>query len=445
MVIGAGLAGLSAATVLEEGGADVQVVEARGEVGGRVHSMRRLGSHQEAGGAHIGAGYRRVVAAARRHQVELVDVTPTIELFREQELVLDGELIRRSEWPGHPKNPFPDGDRNLLPWIYRRELPARKTPLSSPEEWLEPRFASYDISVEAWLRGLGLDRQAVRLGYELNASFGDSAGDVSALSVFFRAAFSAAQRRDAPKGVLGYTAKDGVQRIPEEMAGALHREVRLRQVVTAIACGRSGAAVHCADGSVYTARHVVCALPPGVLRRVAVDPPFLGPQEEAIRGLDSQPVTQLHFRPKSSFWEQDGYRPGMFTDGPAGMLVASGAGDDPAKVAGLTAWIFGSDALRLDRPSEADAGRTVLSAIEALRPAARGQLEFVGRTSWGSDPFARGGWTWFRPGQVARLAGEMARPHGSVRFCGEHLATASRGMEGAMESGERAAREVLSA
>ncbi|HLF11063.1 MAG TPA: FAD-dependent oxidoreductase, partial [Gammaproteobacteria bacterium] len=81
--------------------------------------------------------------------------------------------------------------------------------------------------------------------------------------------------------------------------------------------------------------------------------------------------------------------------------------------------------------------------IERIRPAARGQLELIGLHSWGGDPYAAGAWAYFRPGEVRRFAATMGEPHGRIHFCGEHLATASRGMEGAMESGERAALEVL--
>ena len=49
----------------------------------------------------------------------------------------------------------------------------------------------------------------------------------------------------------------------------------------------------------------------------------------------------------------------------------------------------------------------------------------------------------FRPGEVTRLAVEMGRASGPIRLCGEHLARSARGMEGAMESGERAAGHIL--
>ena len=78
-------------------------------------------------------------------------------------------------------------------------------------------------------------------------------------------------------------------------------------------------------------------------------------------------------------------------------------------------------------------------------PRPGGRLDFLGLRAWGRDPFARGGWAFFRPGEVNRFASVMGRAHGPVRLCGEHLARAARGMEGAMESGERAARDILAA
>ena len=127
-----------------------------------------------------------------------------------------------------------------MPWTCHRVLAVRENPLSSPGEWLDPRFAKHDVSVHEWLASLGFGESAIRLGYGINPSFGDDARAVSALLGFFRAAFSVAQRRLAPEGVLGYTARDGVQRIPEAMAGALRREAHLGRTVTGIDCGGRG-------------------------------------------------------------------------------------------------------------------------------------------------------------------------------------------------------------
>src|SRR5690606_11604328 len=173
------------------------------------------------------------------------------------------------------------------------------------------------------------------------------------------------------------------------------------------------------------------------------DPPLKGPQARAAETLHSQPITQVYLTAKTPFWEEDGYAPSLFTDSLAGMVAASRSGEDPTEVTSLTAWLMGPAAARLDHRPEADIGREVVAAIERIRPAAKGRLEVVGLNSWGADPYARGAWAYFRPGQVRELAAEMGRPHGRLHFCGEHLAVASRGMEGAMESAERAAAAIL--
>ena len=443
VVIGAGLSGLTAALRLQERGLDVQVIEARRRVGGRVRSVPTAAGTLESGGATIGGGYHRVIAAAERHGVGLVDATPLLRFFREQELVLDGGLIGRTEWPDHPANPFPDRDRDLMPWNFGRVLTERENPLETPGDWLAPSHARRDVPLRAWMTDRGLSEAAIRVGYDLNPAFGRDAADVSALLLFFRAAFSAGQRRAAPEGVVGFNLEGGAARLPERMAADLGRGVHFEREVRRIEDDGTRVTVRCAGGSVYRTPRVVCSLPFPVLRQVAMDPPLSGLQGQAVRELPSQPVTQLYFGARSPFWEADGLAPSLYTDGAAGMFAAARPDSASTAVTGFTAWVMGNQARRLDALRAPEAAALVTREIESVRPAARNQLEFIGLKSWGADPFARGAWAYFRPGQVTQLAAAMRVAHGRVHFCGEHLAEASRGMEGAMESGERAAREVL--
>lgn len=443
VVIGAGLSGLHAALGLQAEGLDVVVLEAQSRIGGRIHSMRQLGSNAEAGGTYIGAGYRRIFDTAARFGVRLIDVTPILEFFREQDLVLGTEIIRQSEWPDHPANDYPDADKHILPWNYHRVLTMRENPLESPGDWLDPKYAEYDISAHDWMHSLGLSERAIELSYGLNSSFGADANDVSALLLLFRGAFSKAQRALAPKDSLGFTVENGVQCIPDAMAGALEHEVRLEHVVTAIASEADGVSVHCANGSVFAAEYAICSIPFGALRNITVTPTLSGTQRQAVEELPSQPLTQVYLAPKSEFWKEDGYAPSLYTDSGAGMLAAVRSGDDPEQVTHLTAWLMGEHAAALDGLPVAEAGRRVIAVIEAIRPAARGQLETIGIQSWGSDPYASGAWAYFRPGQIRAFARGMNAPHGRIHFCGEHLALSSRGMEGALESAEFVTQSIL--
>jgi len=443
IVVGAGIAGLHAALTLEAAGLRVLVLEAQHRVGGRIHSMRQLGSTAEAGGTYIGAGYARLIGAAERHGVELMDVTPILEFFREQDLAYRGEIIRQADWPSHPANDFPEKDKEHLPWNYHRVLTMRENPLQSPGDWLDERYAALDVSAHAWFRGLGLSEQAIKLAYGLNVSFGRDAHDVSALLLLFRGAFSKTQRAVAPKDSLGYTARHGVQRIPEALAAALENGVELDRAVTAIDVEPDRVTVKTSNGARLAARHAIAAVPPGVLRRIAISPALPDAQAAAIAEIPAQPLTQVYLAPRSKFWELDGYAASLFTDTAAGMLAAARNRDRPTEVTSLTAWITGDSAAALDRLSAAEAGQAVIAAVEQLRPAAKGQLEVVGLHSWGNDPYAAGAWVYFRPGQVTRFAAVLGHAHGRLHFCGEHLATLSRGMEGAMESAEEAVAAVL--
>jgi monoamine oxidase len=445
IVIGAGLSGLNAALMLQGEGLNVRVLEGRNRIGGRIETLRNIPGSPEVGGTSFAPGYARLVEACRKYDVGLVDLTPIVPYFYKRELILNNEIIPADKWPTHPLNPFPQDAKQFMPWTMLNAFMAQNNPLEYADAWVDPQNAKYDVSYYDWLKQKGLNDATIQLAYNTNPTHGLSAYEVSALMMMFSGAFSGVQQQIAKSagGAMGYTAQGGNQSIPEAMANALKNEVQLNTRVTGIRSESGQAEVHCADGTVYRAKHVVCSIPCSVLRLIKIDPMLSGNQALGVSTLESQIVNQLHLVPKAPYWEEDGLDPSMFSNSLAGMVVAEHKGAKPADISSLTIWIRGPDAAWLDAQPTEVAKQAVLDDFLRLRPAAKGKVEIVGYKSWYRDPFSIGDWAYWQPGQVSSFATELGKQQGRIHFCGEHTAISNRGMEGAMESGERVGVEVL--
>jgi len=444
LVIGAGLSGLGAALLLQDAGMDVTVIEGRDRVGGRVLSYRSLPGSPEAGGTSFSPGYARLVDQANTHGIGIKDLRPVLGFYGAREIFLDGQHVPLADWPNHPRNPFPEEFRDKPPFGLLGGFLMRNNEIRNADEWLDPANAGLDVSYHEWLNSKGLSDEVIDVAYNIEPSHGTSAHDVSALMMMFSGAFTATQiALVQPDTSPISTAVGGNMAIPEGMAGALKNPVQFGRNAIAMRTGNDQAEVHCEDGTKFVADHVICSVPCSVLRRIRIDPLLPTAQARAVASLDSQIINQAHMVAKEPYWEEDGLSPNMFSDGLVCSVVGERKSDDPNEVTSITGWIRGSKAALLDQMPEAEARAAVIADIEKHRPAARGKLELVEYKSWYRDPFSSGDWAVWKPGQVASMAPHVARPHGRIHFCGEHTAVSNRGMEGALESGERAAFEVL--
>ena len=441
LIMGAGLSGLYAANLLEEEGYNVRVLEADNRVGGRVLTQKEIPGYPETGGTAFGSGYARVIDTANRFGINLIDLKPVIPYFRERTLSLGGEIISKEEWAGHPRNVLPDEYRNLPPNAFFHTVLGSDNPLKAPQEWMNEDQFINDVSVHEWLKDKGYSEELIDLAYNLNISHGYNAKDVSVLMLMFVNAFAASQSR------LGFqtslAAEGGNISIAEAMANNLKEEVHFDKRVVSIDASKNGAKVNCDDGTSYSANKIICSLPFSVLKDIPIYPKIVGPQSEAIQSLRAQKINMLHLIPKTPYWDLDEMSPNMYTDGLAGMILAQRQASSPETVDSLTVWLRGPIAEKLDQMNQDDAINSVLESIEELRPSTKGQLEVSAYHSWSLNPYSKGDWAYWGPGQIAKFGRDISNAHENLHFCGEHTAIANRGMEGALESGERVFFEIL--
>src|ERR1700726_3041152 len=310
---------------------------------------------------------------------------------------------------------------------------------------LEPWQDLDRLTLAELLRRQGASSEAVAL-LGATAWFGYGWGEVSALHRLLSdlAIFYLGQRSRVLPG--------GSDRLPQAFAAALGGRIRYAAAVTRIV-HEAGAVrvVFRQQGSEQSlaADRLVCAVPCPALRRIRFGPELPESRRRILERLDYNPVTRVYAQVKRRFWLDGGVAGNAFTDLPIQLVsehpFARPADQDAgaaARLGILECHVKGSAAVRLAEMDDASRLALAVDHLEQVHPGFRKFYETGASVSWGSDPWAGGGYAWWKPGQLTEWMPELATPVGRVHFAGEHTSLLARTMEGALESGNRAAREV---
>lgn len=426
IILGAGLSGLHAARILTSEGAKVLVIEGSNRFGGRMRTLSHLPGSPEAGGQQVGQTYARIRATAADLGLKIVPPAPNAS--REKTIILNNKVFDAREWASHASNPFPSTFKRATPDVALFIAAAQSNPLVDQYAWREAESV-HDTSAEKFLTNLGFDKPSLQLcDIALNAN---RLSTYSMLNVWRSLILyqidSQIGRSEEIEG--------GSERLTEAMANSLpSSSVRLSSVVSAIDVSEKEVTVDTSAGS-FRAPFCICSLPFGTLRHAKVTKN--SKQIERYPIIKQMPYTQIHqIHLSLDHPINDGLPETMWTDTPIERVFP--IRDKTGETVALTCWING-DGVRKNYSDDdwKSLAETTLLSTRSIQATAQEVVRWDE-----TQPFNGGAYMHWAPKQISTWAKKILQPEGRLHFAGEHTSFLHTGMEGAMESGERAAYEV---
>ena len=409
VVIGAGMAGVTAARDCARAGLDVVIVEAQPRIGGRIHTARDFCDHPVEQGAEFvhtaeadtwpeihAAGFETIECDPGAGFELCVDGRWSSELFEDPSLARLGDLLQDVDSYTGP-------DRTVAELLADRDLDGPARTLADQALTLHPLGDADQLSV------LGLRDDRVT---------------------------------DLERGC-DWRLAAGYDTLPQHLARGL--DVRLGFGVTDVCWDQHGVTVTAERGESIQARAGVCTLPVGVLKAHTVhfDPELPAAKWRALDGLEMGAVLKILYRFRERFWKPELTMLGC--DGPIRLYWTPLYGrDDAAPV--LTAYVSGHRARALSAMSELETARVGLADLDRLFPDHRPSrlVEEWRRVDWCTNRWTRGGYSFVRYGGAGARAALAAADTGNLFWAGDATSTTTIAavVHAAYASGRRAAAEV---
>jgi monoamine oxidase len=429
VVVGGGFAGLTATRQLTRAGHDVMLIEAGSRIGGRARTVRDPfvdGQYVESGAEWVDTHHHRMRELLKRHDMELQGEGQQWTTIRRW-LHRDGRLHSPAD---------------LGTELYR-QLEAFEAIVYDATEAIDdpsnpqrsPKATRLDaVSLAAVAHQAGLDDLA-RLFHSRDSQgeFAEEPDHVSLLFVAQQRAISAADGGEDQ--IRSHRVVDGISTLAQRMAAEVSESITTSETLLGVQHGDESVVVTTSRRQLE-ADHVVlaCSLVP--LRSVRFDPPLPEPLRRAIDELGYGTVTKTAIQFSERQWpggyattegvSQRIYEPTVDQSGSAGVLMSYAGGDGGRALA---------------RMAEAERIGVIESDVRAVHGIAAESTGSFSR-AWSAKPRYGGSYAVYRPGQVTAFWEVLRRPCGRIWLCGEHVATWTGYLEGAVESGQRVADEI---
>jgi monoamine oxidase len=442
VVVGAGLAGLAAASRLVDAGAEVVVLEARQRVGGRTLTLPAAdGTPIDHGGQWIGPTQDRIAALAAR-----VGVTtyPSWERGLNTEF-RDGRAHR---FDGQlPNGSDPVSAVAMGQAIRELDAMAARVPLEAP--WTAAEALAWDSqTAETWLQArVPSERARAWLRAAIRGTLAAEPRDLSLLHTLFfiRSAGGIALLLATAGGAQERRFHQGAQAISIRLAEALGDRVMLGAPAEVVRHGEGGIVVEAAGRAVGAGRAIL-AMPPALAGRISYRPALPGWRNQLTQRVPMGSVVKVHALYDEPFWREEGLSGLAVSDsGPVSVVYDNSPDEGSPGV--LVGFIEGEHARTWARRNPADRRAGILARLVEYFGERAGRPRELLERSWADEEYSGGCYAgYFPPGVWTSFGQALREPIGRLHWAGTETATVwTSYMEGAVQSGERAADEVLAA
>jgi monoamine oxidase len=434
VVIGAGLAGLTAARELTRRGLDTVVLEGRDRVGGPTLA----GVPIDLGASFVGPTQDAVLALA----AELG--CPTTPTYHDgANLIRWRGGIRRYHGTIPKLGPLSLLDIGRIQWQFERI--AKGVDITEP--WASPQAAKLDsVSLGGWLKSVRASAGSRDLmAIMARVTWGAEPDEISMLHALRYVKTSGGLNRmlDVVGGAQQDHFPGGTHELSAKMAAALGERIRLGAIVSRIEWSQDAVAVS-SSGGVVEARRAVIAVAPAQRLDIDIAPAPPIEYQQLAQRWPLGALTKSYAAYPTPFWRAKGLSGQALSDeGPIFITFDVGppAGDGPGILLGFT------DARHFDRLEPAQRREQALGGFAALfGEEARNPIDFADQR-WGAETFAPGGPTAaVPPGSWTQFGPLLRKPVGPLHWAGTETADEWTGfLDGAVRSGQRAAAEVTEA
>lgn len=443
VIVGAGLAGLSAGYELKRAGHTPVILEAQQRVGGRVYTLREPfteGLYAEAGAMRIPRAHSLTMAYIEKFGLKTNDFTmdnPNAYYY------IGGRKMRAAEAQANP---------SLMGFdISHREV--GKTSSQMYMEALKPLLDLLESEGDsAWEQITArYDQYSTREFLELNGwsegmieMFGLLANQESVMNSSFLELF----REDAGHYYTNMIEiEGGTDRLPYAFFPELKDNIRFGAKMIAIDQSPQDVTIHYqtpAGRFSESGDYAIITVPFPVLRHVEVLKPFSRAKNRAIRQLHYDASAKILFQCRRRFWEEDDgiFGGGTITDLPIRNLYYPDHGRETGRGVILASYTWSEDAQRWGSLKPEERIVQALEDVAEIHPQITQEFEVGASWMWHDDEFAGGAFALFDPGQQTLLHDDIVGTEGRIHFAGEHASLYHAWIQGAFESGLRAAMDV---